>query len=359
MYKLPVRRGWNHTIASVYCANMARDFKELLPECYMFRGLRMNNYVLDFSEIDHTELTLVGGKGANLGELSQIEGIRVPEGFCVTTEAYQRTIWENRDVKDLMDRLSTLKSEDRNAVAEISSEIRGIIEGAKMADDIREEITRHLSELGKDDAYAVRSSATAEDLPLASFAGQQDTFLNILGEEAVLRHISKCWASLFTDRAVIYRMRNGFDHRKVYLSVVVQRMVFPQAAGILFTADPVTSNRKVVSIDTSFGLGEALVSGLVNPDQYKVQGGKIIKKKVSAKKAGVYSLPGGGTEVREIEPPRRNTQTLTDRSSNWSKWAGRSRSILPAPRTLNGALTTMRSTSFRAAPLPPYSRYLR
>ncbi|WP_439651942.1 PEP/pyruvate-binding domain-containing protein [Pelosinus baikalensis] len=119
-------------------------------------------------------------------------------------------------------------------------------------------------------ASAVRSSATAEDLPTASFAGQQDTYLNIIGKEANLKHISKCWASLFTERAVTYRIQNGFDHRKVHLSVVIQKMVFLQAAGILFTADPVTSNRKVVSIDASFGLGEALVSGLVNTDIYKV-----------------------------------------------------------------------------------------
>ena len=121
----------------------------------------------------------------------------------------------------------------------------------------------YLTKFGDKDAYAVRSSATAEDLPTASFAGQQDTYLNIIGKEAILKHISKCWASLFTERAVIYRMQNDFDHRKVYLSVVIQKMVFPQAAGILFTADPVTSNRKVLSIDASFGLGEAMVSGLV------------------------------------------------------------------------------------------------
>ena len=115
-------------------------------------------------------------------------------------------------------------------------------------------------------------------MPTASFAGQQDTYLNIVGKEAILSYISKCWASLFTDRAVIYRIQNGFDHRKVHLSVVIQKMVFPEAAGIMFTADPITSNRKVLSIDASFGLGEALVSGLVNPDSYKVREGRDIDK---------------------------------------------------------------------------------
>src|SRR5699024_7223917 len=121
----------------------------------------------------------------------------------------------------------------------------------------------------------------------ASFAGQQDTFLNIKGKDAILNHIRKCWASLFTDRTVIYRIQNGFDHRKVYLSVIIQQMIFPHASGILFTADPVTSNRKVLSIDASFGLGEALVSGLVSADNYKVRDGNIIDKMVSEKKVAI------------------------------------------------------------------------
>src|SRR5438445_9055538 len=148
---------------------------------------------------------------------------------------------------------------------------------------------------------------------MASFAGQQDTYLNIIGKEAILKHISKCWASLFTQRAVIYRLQNGFDHRKVHMSVVVQKMVFPQASGILFTADPVTSSRKVLSIDASFGLGEALVSGLVNPDVYKVLDGKIIDKKISTKKLGIYASKDGGTKEQEIEPDRQNAQALTDK----------------------------------------------
>src|SRR6185436_3625789 len=139
-------------------------------------------------------------------------------------------------------------------------------------------------------------------LPTASFAGQQDTYLNIIGKEAILKYVSKCWASLFTDRAIIYRMQNGFDHRKVLLSVVVQKMVFPQVAGILFTVDPVTSNRKVLSIDASFGLGEAMVSGLVNADNYKVRNGEIVEKKISTKKLAVYALTDGGTREQEIDP---------------------------------------------------------
>ncbi|MEL7565635.1 MAG: phosphoenolpyruvate synthase [Dehalobacterium sp.] len=272
----------------------------------------MSSYVLGFQDIDKTKLMVVGGKGASLGELSKIEGIRVPDGFCISTEAFKRIIGETSSINELLDQLSLLKVEDRDKIGELSGEIRRVIEGIAIPEDIREEITSHLSRLGKKNAYAVRSSATAEDLPTASFAGQQDTYLNIIGKEAILKHISKCWASLFTERAVIYRLQNGFDHRKVHLSVVIQKMVFPQAAGILFTADPVTSNRKVLSIDASFGLGEALVSGLVNTDIYKVRNGKVIDKKISTKKRASYALKKSGTKEQETLPEQQNRQALTD-----------------------------------------------
>ena len=272
----------------------------------------MSPYVIGFQDIDKTKLVVVGGKGGNLGELSKIEGIRVPEGFCISTEAFKKIIGETSSVNELLNQLSLLKVEDRDKIRDLSGEIRRVIEGIAIPEDIQEEITCLLSRLGEKNAYAVRSSATAEDLPTASFAGQQDTYLNIIGEEAILKHISKCWASLFTERAVTYRIQNGFDHRKVHLAVVVQKMVFPQVAGILFTADPVTGNRKVLSIDASFGLGEALVSGLVNADIYKVQSGKVIDKKISTKKLAIYALKDGGTREQEIEPERQNRQVLTD-----------------------------------------------
>ncbi|GCE09414.1 phosphoenolpyruvate synthase [Dictyobacter aurantiacus] len=272
----------------------------------------MGSYVLGFQDIDKTKLMLVGGKGANLGELSRIEGIHVPDGFCLSTEAFKRSIGEVPSINELLDQFSLLKVEDRDTISALSAEIRGAIEEIAIPQDITEEIARFLSMSGEKHAYAVRSSATAEDLPTASFAGQQDTYLNIIGQEAILKHISKCWASLFTDRAVMYRMQNGFDHRKVLLSVVVQKMVFPQTAGIAFTADPVTSNRKVVSIDASFGLGEALVSGLVNADNYNVRNGKIIVKKISTKKLAIYALHEGGTKEQAIEPERQSRQALTN-----------------------------------------------
>jgi len=268
----------------------------------------MSSYTLAFEEIDKTKHAIVGGKAANLGELARIEGIQVPDGFCVSTEPFKRIISDS-SVNELLDQLSLLKVEDRNKIAGLSTEIRSVIEAIPILQDIIEDIARRLEE---NKAYAVRSSATAEDLPTASFAGQQDTYLNVIGREEILKHVSKCWASLFTERAIIYRIQNGIDHRKVFMCVVVQKMVFPQAAGILFTADPVTSSRKLLSIDASFGLGEAMVSGLVNPDIYKVSDGKIVDKKISTKKLAIHALKVGGTKEQEIEPEMQNRQALTD-----------------------------------------------
>jgi len=272
----------------------------------------MNSYVLSFQEIDKTKISMVGGKGANLGELSRIKGILVPEGFCITTEAYKKITGNNEELNDLLDELSHLRVEDKERIGEVSKKIRMVIERITISKDIVEDIAGYITKFGEKNSYAIRSSATAEDLPTASFAGQQDTYLNIIGMEAILKDISKCWASLFTERAVIYRIQNGFDHRKVHLSVVVQKMVFPEVSGILFTADPVTSNRKVVSIDASFGIGEALVSGLVNSDIYKVDNGKVIDKKISTKKLAIYALKDGGTKEQMIELERQSRQALTD-----------------------------------------------
>ncbi|EWH21070.1 phosphoenolpyruvate synthase [Bacillus haynesii] len=273
----------------------------------------MSHLILGFHEMEKTQLLLVGGKGLNLGELSKIQGIQVPEGFCVTTAGFQKAIKQNKPFQALLDQLTLLKVEDRDQIGEISRKIRHTIMEVEIPSNVVKEVTRYLSRFGEEHAYAVRSSATAEDLPYASFAGQQDTYLNIIGKEAILQHISKCWASLFTERAVIYRIQNGFDHRHVYSSVIIQRMVFPQASGILFTADPITSNRKLLSIDAGFGLGEALVSGLVSADCYKVQNGQIIDKRITAKQLAIYGRKRGGTETKQIDPDQQMSQTLTDR----------------------------------------------
>ncbi len=272
----------------------------------------MSAFVLDFDEIDRTKLSLAGGKGANLGELSKMEGVHVPAGFCVTTAAYVEVTGDSGEFGTLLDALSPLTVADKDRIREFSARIRELIEGTAVPAAIADEIGRHLDTLGASGAYAVRSSATAEDLPTASFAGQQDTYLNIVGKDAVLRAVSRCWASLFTERAVTYRIRNGFDHRRVLLSVVVQRMVPSEAAGIMFTADPVTSNRKVTSIDAGFGLGEALVSGLATADHYTVRDGRIVAKQVTTQQLAINGVAGGGTARTPLDAERGRTQTLTD-----------------------------------------------
>ncbi|WP_435212971.1 rifamycin-inactivating phosphotransferase [Streptomyces sp. bgisy034] len=269
-------------------------------------------YVVGLQEIDETQVAVVGGKGAHLGGLSRIDGIRVPGGFCVTTDAFRRVLAQVPSIDDLLDRLSRSDPDDREAIRTLSALIRRAVEETAVPDDLAVAITGALADLGEDAACAVRSSATAEDLPTASFAGQQDTYLNVVGPEAILRHVSRCWASLFTERAVIYRQRNGIDHRTVHMAVVVQRMVLPHASGILFTADPVTGNRKVATVDAGFGLGEALVSGLVNPDVFKVRDGEIVARTIAAKQRAVHALPAGGTREVAIDSRRQEQPALTD-----------------------------------------------
>ena len=258
-------------------------------------------------------------------------------GFCVTTKAYKEIIGNNRKFHSLLDQLSLIKVDNRESISEISAQIRKVIEEIAIPQDIENEITCQLKQLGEKNAYAIRSSATMEDLATASFAGQQDTYLNIIGKDAILKNISKCWASLFTERAVIYRLQNGFDHKKVFLSVVIQKMVFPEAAGIMFTADPITINRKVTSIDASFGLVKPGFRP-VNADNYKVRDGRIIDKKISTKKLAIYALKEGGTVEKEVEADRQNRQTLTDEQilelENWQK----NRSLFRQPRDIEWCL---------------------
>ncbi|WP_028808113.1 rifamycin-inactivating phosphotransferase [Streptomyces canus] len=269
-------------------------------------------YVLDLREIDESQIAVVGGKGAHLGSLSRIEGIRVPAGFCVTTDAYRRVVAQSPSLDAQLDRLSRVSPDDQEAIRTLSAEIRRTIEEIAVPDDLVGAITRALARSGERTAYAVRSSATAEDLPTASFAGQQDTYLNVVGTAAILQHVSRCWASLFTERAVTYRRRNGIDDRTVRMAVVVQQMVFPHASGILFTADPVSGDRTVATVDAGFGLGEALVSGLVNPDVFRVRHGEVVARTISAKQREVHALPAGGTREVSIDAQRQEQPALTD-----------------------------------------------
>ncbi|PKV89770.1 rifamycin-inactivating phosphotransferase [Streptomyces sp. TLI_146] len=269
-------------------------------------------YVLDLQQVDATQVAVVGGKGAHLGALSGIDGIRVPGGFCVTTDAFRRVMAQVPSIEDRLDQLARLDPDDREGIRTLSAQIRRTIEGIAIPGDLATAITRALARFGEQAAYAVRSSATAEDLPTASFAGQQDTYLNVMGPTAILQHISRCWASLFTERAVTYRRRNGIDHRAVHMAVVVQRMVFPHAAGVLFTADPITGNRKTATVEAGLGLGEALVSGLVNPDVFTVRHDEVVAKAIAAKTRALRALPAGGTEEMAIDSRRQEHPALTD-----------------------------------------------
>lgn len=272
-------------------------------------------YVVGLDEIGQTRIGEVGGKGANLGELTRIEGIRVPDGFCVTADAFRRMVAGSPTLEGMLDRLpgpAGPAQADRDAIGTASAEIRRAIEEIPLPEDLVAQVGDALTRLGAGTACAVRSSATAEDLPTASFAGQQDSYLNVMGTAAILDHVRRCWASLFTERAVIYRLRNGFDHRRVHMAVVVQAMVVPDAAGILFTADPVTSNRTVATVDATWGLGDALVSGVVNADVYTVRDDEVVTSTVGVKQRAVRALPDGGTAERAIEPDRQSRPVLTD-----------------------------------------------
>lgn len=268
--------------------------------------------VLGLREAGEDQAGLVGGKGAHLGALSRVDGVLVPDGFCVTTDAFRRVVERAPEVDALLDRLAGTDPDDGPAVRAIAAELRRAVEDAVVPDDLAAGITGAVARLGEGAAYAVRSSATAEDLPTASFAGQQDTYLNVVGPAEVLRHVSRCWASLFTERAVIYRRRNGIDDRTVRMAVVVQRMVLPDASGVLFTADPVTGHRRTATVDAGFGLGEALVSGLVNPDVFTVRDDAVIAKAIAVKQRALHALPGGGTREVTVEPRQQERPALTD-----------------------------------------------
>ena len=241
----------------------------------------MGDDVLDIQEIDRTQVALAGGKGALLGELMRIEGVRVPPGFCITTEAFRRTVAQAPSIDAQLGRLSCVKLSDRDGVAALSGELRRGIEEIVLPGDLVEAVAGALVRCGENLAYAVRSSATAEDSPTASFAGQHDTYLNVTGLEAILRDVRRCWASLFSERAVTYRLRGGIENRHVQMAVVVQQMVVPVASGMLFTADPLTSNRRLAVVEAVRGLGEELVSGRVSPDVYTVRDGAIVVRTIA------------------------------------------------------------------------------
>ncbi len=252
--------------------------------------------------LDHPAVTLalVGGKGANLSKLAQA-GFPVPGGFLVTTAAYTTFVAANGLDAPLQHALAGVKFDDPAALEVASQEIRAAFMAGTVPSGLREAIQQAYGQFGQP-PVAVRSSATAEDLPDMSFAGQQDTYLNIVGESALLHAVKACWGSLWTARAIGYRSRNQIAHGDVLLSVVVQTMVQSEVSGVLFTANPLTGNRNESTIDATLGLGEALVSGLVEPDHYVVEtrSGRILSKRLGEKATVIRSQSGGGTLTTKI-----------------------------------------------------------
>jgi rifampicin phosphotransferase len=253
--------------------------------------------LIDLSDIDATMINVVGGKALNLG-IMRSSGLPVPGGFCVTTDAYRLVVADRLD--DLMGKLAD--ATDSDAVAAAAEEARRRVLAIDAPHELGSEIADHYRALGDDEPVAVRSSATAEDLAYASFAGQQDTYLNVIGSAALLDAVRRCWASLWTDRAVSYRNANAIDHRSVTLAVVVQHMIEAAAAGVMFTANPVTGSRNETVIDASPGLGEAVVSGAVNPDHFAVNSvdHSVVTRRLGDKRMMITSVAGGGTAHHEL-----------------------------------------------------------
>ena len=278
----------------------------------------MVEYTNTLEEINSTSISLVGGKGANLGELTRA-ALPVPRAFCVNTRAYQRFVAANTLLEPILDALHGIDYDDPADIEQRARSIREMITAAETPAEIDSEIRGAYAQLesqpGADVLVSVRSSATAEDLPGMSFAGQQDTYLNIVGVDNVLHHVKRCWASLWTDRAVAYRHKQGFEHGDVLLAVVVQEMFPSEVAGVMFTANPVTSNPREIFLNTSWGLGEAIVSGKVNPDQYIIDKDSLaIKSKQIHDKLimTVANTDGQGTVEAAVPQELRAAEALPD-----------------------------------------------
>ncbi len=298
----------------------------------------MGEYVLGFHEIDASQVELVGGKGARLGELSKIEGVNVPEGFCITTAAFQRIMGALPAFNHQVGLLSALDAGDRAAVQSAGAELRRMVEQVVIPIDIIDDITYTLAQLGSDSPCAVRSSATAEDSLTASFAGQQDTYLDVVGVPAILESVKRCWGSLFTERSITYRLQNGLDQHMVRMAVVVQRMVAADASGVLFTAEPSKCNRKISSIEAKLGPGEALVSGLINPDRYKVRDGIIVDKAIADKQLENENLNTDTNDELSSDREKRALTPLTDAQVvRLAELGVKLRHISAGPKTSNGA----------------------
>lgn len=319
----------------------------------------MHDFIIALSQIDQVSSSDVGGKAAGLSVLFKYldhEGYRdkkimIPEGFVILTSAFSE-VMATPEAAALLEQLESLTLRDKTELREIGGRLQNIIETAEISAELHDRIAEKLSEWEPDTACAVRSSATAEDLPTDSFAGQHDTFLNVLGEEGIVKAIKKCWASLFSERAIHYRIENGIGHgmchimdygrghKSVQMAVIVQKMVFPNASGVLFTADPLTGNRKVSVIEAVFGLGEGLVSGKVNPDVYKIKDGLCFQQVVSRKEQQVVPNRFGGVAALELPVGLQNSKVLTDEQIALLEQFGRNaEAFFGAPQDMEWGMT--------------------
>jgi phosphohistidine swiveling domain-containing protein len=297
-------------------------------------------WIRDLSELTKSDLPLAGGKAANLGELIR-GGMPVPPGFCITTDAYREFVSRNHLAGDIDSILAAIDRVEPDLLESAAEKIRALFGSRSVPEDFAGEIAAAYRELppAGDAAVAVRSSATAEDLPEMSFAGQQETFLNVIGADSILRSVVECWASLWTARAIGYRMRNAVPAEGLALAVAVQRMIPSEASGVLFTANPLSGSRCETVIDATFGLGEALVGGKVEPDHYVVRmpDERILSKQLGAKAFQIRGRPGGGTESSENDS--KSLQALSDgKILELARLGGRARALFTDPQDIEWAL---------------------
>jgi phosphohistidine swiveling domain-containing protein len=295
--------------------------KRIYPVCKLSKAERQEqamNYIRWFHEVGKSESGLVGGKGANLGELTQA-GLPVPPGFCVTSSAYQDFFHQNGLDQQVADILAGLNVDDLDDVKRRSAQIQAAIYTAPISPEIVDEVSVGYQQLfdrtSSETALAVRSSATAEDQANASFAGQLETYLNVRGVPSLLEHIQHCWASLWAERVLAYIANQGLEHRSVSMSVVVQSMIPSEVSGVLFTVNPITGNRDEAVINASWGLGEAIVSGLVSPDTITAQksDGRVISYQTGEKELMVCYAAQGGTEELPVPDHQRSRPALTEK----------------------------------------------
>jgi len=272
----------------------------------------MGNMCLWFSEISRNDVALAGGKGANLGDMAQA-GLPIPPGFVILSSAYRR-VAEAAGLGDQIARiLGGLDYSESSRLQDVEHRVRALFADIPIPDDLRDEIVAHYRELGDQAAVAVRSSATAEDLAGASFAGQQETFLNVVGEDDLLRAVRGCWSSLFTSQAIFYRRQKGFDHSEVSMAVVVQKMINSEKSGVTFTVDPVMRNHFQMTIEAVWGLGEGIVSGTITPDHYKVdrETYEIVYEFVPEKQIMVCRDGNCGVITLQVPPDKAAAKVLT------------------------------------------------